>query len=163
MPALTPTTGVIAIAGGTFTPKTTDTLGKVQAGAARTLQLMHATRGFTIGAAKETSEGNPGTPCLVLKQPGFWRFRWAVTAGVRAIRVDCKQAYNTSPYPSIIIKASSFGNAADVTATSAGGAGWVTIGPASFTATGSGVVWVELWNNLIRADSPCYFDHIVTS
>jgi hypothetical protein len=39
----------------------------------------------------------------------------------------------------------------------------VTIGPASFTATSGGVVWVELWNNLSVDQSPALFDHIVTT
>lgn len=163
MPALTPTASALAVPGAAFTAKTTDCLGKVQPGIIRGINMGAPFREMTFGARKETTEGYPSTPCLVLTQPGFWRFRWAVTAGVRTIRVDCKQVANTSPYPSIIIKASSFGNAADVVATSAGGAGWVTIGPATFTATGPGVVWVELWNNLRVNGTPCFFDHTVVA
>jgi hypothetical protein len=162
VPTYTPTILGGAIPGAGYTPSTINGPSGARAQGAQGIALIPG-RNLSVGVSKEVAEGNPGTPCLVLKYPGMWRFRWAVTAGARTIRVDCKQAYNAADYPSIIVKASSFGPSSDVTATSGGGTGWVTIGPASFTATGTGVVWVELWNNLKRNDAPCYFDHIITT
>jgi hypothetical protein len=127
-----------------------------------------------VGVTKDSVEGDPATPCIILKQPGAWRFRWGVEAGARSIAVYCKQVDNTSPYPSLVIKANTdAGINADVETFAAAGAGWKTIGPVAINPSGYGVLWIELRNNYrgsydsTRATgspwSPCYFDHIVTT
>jgi hypothetical protein len=125
-----------------------------------------------VGVGRNNTEGNPSAPCIVLAQPGAWRFRWAVKPGARTVAVYCKQPANLSPYPSLAVKAdASLGVPSDVEVTSTGGAGWVAVGPASLTITAAGALWVELRNNL-RAGydptngstmpwAPCYFDHLV--
>lgn len=119
-------------------------------------------RVMQVGAIRDDTEGNPGTPSLKLTYPGFWRFRWVVRAGSRSIQVNVKQADNRSPYPSLIVKANSdVGVSSDLTTTSTGGAGWVVVGPLTFTATATGLLWVELWNNTTYEPAPCFFDHIV--
>jgi len=90
-----------------------------------------------------------------------WRFRWAVAAGAHSITVKVKQAANASPRPSLVVRTNpDIGVNDDVVVAAGMGAGWVTIGPASITATSDGAVWVELRNNLDApiASAPCYFD-----
>lgn len=120
-------------------------------------------RSITNGIVENTVDGNPATPCLQVTYPGFWRFRWTVTPGVRTISVLAKQIANVSPFPSLILKANSaIGVPSDVQSFASGGTGWSTIGPITITATGTGVFYVELWNNCkAKAGSPALFDHLV--
>lgn len=121
------------------------------------------------GVVKNTTEGSPASPCLELSRYGLFRFRWAVSPGVRTLSVSVKQPSNRLNYPTMTLLAnSSVGLGADVVGTSPGGTGWVTIGPLSFTASAFGVVTVEFRNNCDRATlpyqgtyAPCYFDHLV--
>ena len=122
-------------------------------------------RHMQVGVLRSDTQGNPSAPCLQLDIPGMWRFRWAISVGLRTIRINCLQASNGSPRPTMVVKANSaIGLAADITATAGLSTGWVTVGPASFTATAAGVVWVELWNNYFGAiNTPTYWDHIVAT
>lgn len=131
-------------------------------------------RNLICGISKETVEGSPSSPSLKISQNAIWRFRWAVQSGARTISIKCKQAINLSPRPTMTIKAnSSIGINSDLIATASSNVGWVTIGPISFTAIGSGLIYVELSNNLIdytddvnnggNSDSVTYFDHIVVT
>lgn len=123
---------------------------------------------LTGWAQRSDSEGSPGTPCLDLARYGAYRFRWAIIPGARTISVRVKQPGNLVGYPTLVIKAcAAVGLAADVVGMSAGGTGWVTIGPIGFSATGSGSVWVELHNNTSRTKPTdvvnCFFDHLVAT
>lgn len=121
-------------------------------------------RHLQVGVVKNTTDGSPAQPSLQLSIPGFWRFKWVVKAGARTITINTKQAANLTPYPSMIVRASPGVLATDQTASSAGGTGWTTIGPISFTALADGVVWVELWNNCVQKyDTPALFDHVVVT
>lgn len=124
-------------------------------------------RGLATGVEKNTTDGSPlsNAPSLRMVYPGMWRFRWSVRAGQRSVYVNAKQTFNTSnDRPSLIIKANpDVGLSTDVILTAADSSDWVTIGPATFTATATGMVWVELWNNCQISDCPASFDHIVTT
>lgn len=122
-------------------------------------------RHLQYGITKSISEGNPSTPSLQLIQVSMWKFRWVVKPGFRRVSVRVKQAYVYSGQrPTMTIKANStVGLSADVVATASESTDWVTIGPVSFTATGTDVVFVELRNNLLIEGYPAYFDHIVVT
>ena len=125
-----------------------------------------------VGIFKDTVEGSPTQPCLRMDIPGMWRFRWVVKSGARSVSVLAKQNSTGSSRPSVIVrKNTACGVLTDMSASAAAGAGWTTIGPITFSGTGSESVWVELRNNntgvansngtLVYA--PAYFDHIVTT
>lgn len=130
-------------------------------------------RHMQYGLNKEVTLGNPGAPSLRLDYPGFWRFRWVVKPGSRTISIFANQNSTGSLYrPTLVVKANSNVNInTDLTAVAPAGAGWVSIGPISFTATGTDVVWVEMHNNNINmvningslVSTPAYFDHIVVT
>ncbi len=131
-------------------------------------------RHLQIGVNKETTEGTPSAPSLRLDYPGnMWRFRWVVKVGNRSMSVSAKQNSTGSAYrPSMVIKANTaVGLMYDVSSSAADGAGWVTIGPVTFTAGASDVLWVELHNNNYNSPTingtipaiPAYFDHIVAT
>jgi len=122
-------------------------------------------RRYQVGVLRSNTEGNPAQPSLQLNYPGFWRFRWSVQPGTRAIQVNVKQVSNyATQRPTMIVRALSGVLATTQTATAASSTGWIVLGPISFTALAAGVLWVELHNNdySIR-NSPCYFDHIVAT
>ena len=122
-------------------------------------------RHLQIGVTQSLTEGFLNPPSLQLDIPGFWRFRWVVKAGPRAIYVSAKQNSTGSIYrPSVKVKKNSaVGLATDLTASAAAGGDWQQI-PIAFTATGNDVVWVELWNNNTNAfNTPAFFDHIITT
>jgi len=129
-------------------------------------------RHMQVGVTQSMSEGNPSSPCLQLTYTGFWRFRWVIKPGPRSIYINAKQPHFLSgsfPYvnvfypPSIIVKSnSSVGLNADISSSATVGQEWVQIS-VSFTATGTGVCWVELWNNNTNEyNTPAFFDHIIT-
>lgn len=122
-----------------------------------------ASRHLQVGARQESVDGSPLTPCLALDIPGFWRFRWSVTAGNRTLTVNTKQVSNSVMRPTVKIKKNSaIGLNADVIGTAPAGAGWVTLGPVSFSVSGTGMVYVELWNNdTMNYASTAYFDHLI--
>lgn len=118
-----------------------------------------------LGAARSDAEGSPLPPCLSLQYPGAFRFRWGVNAGLRRISVSVKQAGNTSPRPSLVVKANeACGVVADVSGTAAAGTGWVTIGPITVEVFTPGVLTVELRSNSHgELAAPCFFDHITST
>lgn len=122
-------------------------------------------RHFQIGLGRDDIEGSPAIPSLKLIYPGMWRFRWTVVAGTRTISIRTKQYDNViSQRPTIKIRSNvDVGLLSDLTSTAPTGNNWVTIGPLSFTATSTGVVWIEVWNNLNVTNKPAYFDHIVVT
>jgi len=130
-------------------------------------------RHMQAGVTQSTTQGNPSPPSLQLSQPGFWRFRWTVQSGTRTLSIMVMQSANTSPYPSLTVKANSaIGVNSDVTGTSPGGTSWVKIGPVTVSPTSEGVLWVELHNNLNlftftvpgqTVGSPCYFGQIIAT
>lgn len=122
------------------------------------------------GVTQSMSEGIPTPPSIMLTYPGMWRFKWPVQTGLRSISIKAKQVSDVSSSyrPSLVVKANKdVGLNADISSSAASGSSWMTIGPVTFTPTSKGVVWVELWNNDTisnrSADSPTYFDHIVSS
>lgn len=122
----------------------------------------HFGRPLQNGAIESTTVGNP-PPSLQLSSPGFWRFKWTLQAGARTISVQCLQT-NIAPYPSMVVKANAaIGIPSDLMATVLSGGVFVTIGPINITATAEGATWVELHNNLQLANSPCWFDNIITT
>lgn len=124
-----------------------------------------AGRHLQTGVFRNNVDGDPAAPCLELRHIGFWRFRWSVKAGVRNIQINAKQVSNYPTRPSMVLKAeTSVGLLSDITAVAPSSTGWVVIGPATFTATAAGVVWVELHNNCPNEVlCPALFDHIVTT
>lgn len=123
--------------------------------------------GLQVGVQRSNTEGTPSAPSLLLAQPGAWRFRWQVVPGSQTISVWCKQVVNTSPYPSMMLKANpDIGFAADVETSAAAGVGWKKIGPVTATVSTPGVLWVELRANLrtqgyATSSTPwelCHFD-----
>lgn len=122
-------------------------------------------RHLQVGVLRNNTEGNPAQPSLQLDIPGMWRFRWGVIAGPRTIRVNVKQVVNASPRPTLIVRANSaVGLNSDLTVTAGSSTGWIVLGPASFTATAAGPLWVELWNNYHgQYQTPCFFDHIIST
>jgi len=127
-------------------------------------------RNLQVGIGKNITDGNPNSPCLEIAQPGMWRFRWVVKPGQRRISVLCKQVKSaTGQRPTMILKRNTaVGLNSDITVTAPAGSGWVNIGPYTFTATGTGVVYVELRNNLFMNECPlqeskALFDHIVVT
>ena len=126
-----------ALAGIAFSGNVSDWLGSSQ------------TRHYQVGMREDFTNGYLAAPCLALDYPGFWRFRWTVLAGTHTVQVYVMQPYNAAPYPSVVVKANpAIGVNSDVTGTSAGGPGWMLIGPVTINPTSEGVVWVELHNNL---------------
>lgn len=122
-------------------------------------------RHLALNIEISNTEGDPATPSLKVAEPGFWRFQWGLRTGTQTIQILCKQVVNASPRPSMVVKANAaIGVNADITTSAPAGAGWVTIGPVSVTATGEGAVWVELWNNYELAfETPTFFDQIATT
>jgi len=122
-------------------------------------------KGFQSQISKSMNEGSPSTPCLSINVPGMWRFRWVVKTGARSIYVLAKQNSTGSVNrPSLIVKSNlNVGLQNDISGSAADGNNWISIGPVSFTSTGTDVVWVELWNNnYVTYETPALFDHIVT-
>lgn len=120
-------------------------------------------RHLQVGFFRSDTEGTPLPPSFGLRHIGFWRFKWAVTAGARTISVYSKQAVNLEPRPKMVIKANpDVGLLADVTASKGAGTGWGQI-ISGFVPTATGVVWVELHNALPDGNYDCFFDHITTT
>lgn len=123
-------------------------------------------RNYVNGLEKVDSDGSPNSPCLLLRWADtFWRFQWVVKTGQRRIAVRVKQLKTfTDQRPRMIIKASpTVGLTSDLQTIAPEGTDWVLIGPTIFTATGTGMVYVEIWNKLHYTDSPLYIDHIVVT
>jgi hypothetical protein len=100
-----------------------------------------------MGAAQDTTQGNPTQPSQSHPRPGIFKdIFWRVTAGSRTFSID---VLYTGTAPCIIVKRNpAVGLQEDVTVTAGAGPGWVTISQ-SFTATATGVVAV--WRQ--RTDS----------
>jgi len=91
---------------------------------------------------------------------GVCRIAWTFAAGARTFSVDVYQPLNLSPRPTMVVRANGdAGIRADVTGTAASGAGWVTI-TVNVSPIVAGTVWVDLFNNLDRLDSVCWFDKL---
>lgn len=120
---------------------------------------------LTFGAGKDSVVGNPTAPSLALKYASTYRFRWVLHTGVNILYVNCLQAINLMPRPTVTAKANpDIGINADVSATAPSGTGWVTIGPVSVTASAAGAVYVWLTSNTTSENAaPCYFDHLVAT
>jgi hypothetical protein len=127
----------------------------------RVLQL--GDRSYYLGGRENVEGDSP--PCLRLNTRGMFRFRWFVFGGgARSIQVYAKQPANSSPRPSITVKANrDIGVNADVTAVAGAGTGFVQVGPVTINPASDGVVWVELRANLDGMYVPCYFDNVVTA
>lgn len=123
-----------------------------------------AQRHLSVGVSKSVSQGMPLTPSLELLEAGFWRFRWAVNSGTRAISIWARQPANVDLRPALIVKANpDVGLLADVVSVAPSGSGWVHLPDATFVATAAGAVWVELHNRLISDVSPTWFDYVTAS
>ena len=120
-----------------------------------------SSRTYQYGAEYEAVEGSPAPPSLALKENGYWRFRWLVGTGNRSITVFVKQASNLSPRPTLKLRANAaVGLVADVVTTAASSVTWTAM-TAAFVCTGTGVIWVEMWNNTLQLpQDPAYFDRI---
>jgi hypothetical protein len=115
-------------------------------------------------AGKNTSDGTPSQPSFQMAAgPMFYRFRWAVAAGTPTISIAVKQASNTSPRPTMVIKANAaIGVSSDIVLTAGSGSGWVTLGPQSVSISSPGGLWIELHNNL-PGWATCLWDNLVTT
>lgn len=116
--------------------------------------------------AKDAGVGNAAAPSLRLDGKGFLRFYWSVKSGSRTLSVTVKQAVNASPRPRVtVVKNTSIGVNADVTASAGSSINFTTIGPLSVSPSSDGVLEVRL-ENLLDAQIgafPCYFDDIASS
>lgn len=130
---------------------------------------------YSMGITSSYVEGSPNAPSMVLDPQVTWRFKWTVKSGRRKIAVRAKCGFNVNSAderPSLTIrKNTSIGLTQDVSGSlPVGISEWATIGPVTINPTSTGVVWVELKNNLICdrfVDNPtevcAYFDHITVS
>jgi len=123
-------------------------------------------RHLQTAITRSSVEGSPSSPCLELLYPGMWRFRWIVKPGQRQILVRTKQirTFSTGSRPTMTVKANSkVGLNTNLTATASISTDWTSIGPITFTSTGTDALWVELRNNLMFTLSPAFFDHITVT
>lgn len=112
-------------------------------------------------SGRDDSDGQP-TPCLRVGGSFSLRFRIGVLAGVRTITVQAKQTNAGEPRPVLMVAANSdVGLDAPLLATAPAGAGWVTVGPVTFTATVAGAIEVELRNP--SGFRPCQFDNLLVA
>lgn len=122
---------------------------------------------MVYGMKQNSTDGNPASPCLELELPTNFRFKWVVRPGTRTISVMAKQDLTCSienQRPSVVVKANSnVGLPYDLSGSAPASSSWVTIGPVSFTSTGTDVVYVELRNNLQYTGHSAYFDHITVT
>lgn len=119
---------------------------------------------LNFAVTKSVSQGTPSAPSLAIAGPTLWQFRWQIRVGTQTIRCAVLQASNTTPRPTMTIKANpDVGLNADVVGTAPGGTTWVTIGPLSVTASAVGVVLVQLSNNKVDSYDTAYFDLIVAT
>lgn len=126
-----------------------------------TLRVVVCGHTSMVVGGKDSTEG-----ILRMDAKGMWRFRWVVASGNRTIEISVKQPVNLTPYPTLTVKANpDIGVNSDVTETSPGGAGYVTIGPASISPSSAGAVWVELKANYDGqyGTSPCYWKDVTTT
>jgi hypothetical protein len=126
-------------------------------------------RHYACNVTQSLNDGFPASPCLSITAPGFWRFRWVVKPGPRAIYVWAQQnSTGSANRPSMVVNENpAVGLNYALSASAPDGQGWQQVGPITFTANGTGVVWVELHNNfyapLPPAISASMFDHIITT
>jgi hypothetical protein len=120
---------------------------------------------YTFGGGESLTQGNPAAPSLSLPFPGSFRFRFVARPGTHTIQINCMQAANVSPRPSMIVRANTVvGLSSDQTAVAPSGTGWVVIGPIVMTFSALGAVYVDLCSNsTAELAAPCYFDHIVAT
>jgi hypothetical protein len=126
----------------------------------------YGVRHYVYGLTKETNDGSPTSPCLKLEYAGsFWRFRWVLKPGQRRISVRVKQMTKTGFLrPTMIIRPNpNVGITSILTATAPDGDDWTVIGPLILTATGTDMVYVEIWNNCQSTNCPLYIDRIVAT
>lgn len=114
------------------------------------------------GSGRDDTEGRTSPPSFRMSNGGSLRFRLAVTAaGLRSISVWAKQPDATLPRPVLwVLRNDAVGLLADLTTTASAGAGWVQLGPVTFTATATGGVVVELNSYSIGHVAECYWDDL---
>lgn len=97
-------------------------------------------------------------PVLQLRGWGCYRFRLPVEAGDRTISIKTLQPTADAARPWLQIKANSDIGVVESITPASTGAGWVTIGPVAFTASGTGAIEVYLVN---PSDGRiCWFDQL---
>jgi hypothetical protein len=116
------------------------------------------------GAGVDAVNGSPSPPSYQFQRAGLMRFPWKVNSGTRTLSVNVMQPVNTSPRPTLTVRASSdLGVNSDVVASAGSSTGWVTIGPVTVTPTSNGVLWVEIACSTPGMNVPCNFDHFVAT
>ena len=113
------------------------------------------------GAGRDDSVGGAAAPSFKMTGYGKWAFAMHARAGARTVSAMVRQTLPESPRPQLRVLASpSLGLNADVVATAPAGTGWVTVGPAAFSVTTAGMIWVELWCLAHGTAVACWWDDI---
>ncbi len=116
------------------------------------------------GGGRDETEGNPASPSLRVAGGGVFRFRIPIDSGQRSVSVKCKETSALAPRPVLrICENGEVGLLAAVEAVAPAGSGWVTVGPATFTATAKGGVVIELVSFSLSWEGECYWDSLTVA
>ena len=130
-------------------------------------QDTYGVRPYVYGMERDDTQGSPNSPCIRLDYPvSMFRFRWVVKPGQRRVSVRVKQQIHNFPsqLPTMIIKSNSnVGVPTDIITTAPSTNDWTLIGPVVLTITGTDVLFVEIWNNLLLSNTPLFIDRIVAT
>jgi len=114
---------------------------------------------MALNGGVDATEGNPA-PSFRLRGGGRKMFAMPIAAGARTITAHLKQANSLRQRPTLTLMANTaLGIAANITETAGAGAGWVTV-TINFTATASGVGWVQFMNPDTYFDAFAYIDNL---
>ncbi len=117
-----------------------------------------------VGAGRDDSEGTQSAPSLHLPRGGSLRLRIAVDAGNRSVSVKAKQPDAALARPTLrVLPNAEVGVQTELLAVAPVGAGWVKIGPITFTATTKGGVEVQLTADWRGGLSGCWFDSLIVT
>lgn len=123
----------------------------------RVIRIQGCPATYVMNSGRDDADGHEEAPSLRLATLGSYRFRVAIDAGSRSLRVFARQPVTGQPRPRMVVRANpEIGLLTDQSMSAPSGSGWVEIGPISFTASQHGGVWVEFWNPAARW--PCWFD-----
>lgn len=110
---------------------------------------------------RDDEEGEPDPPCIRIRLGGSLRFRIPVDAGMRRVSVKCWEASSLPERPRLVIHPNSeIGLNETLSAQAPAGAGWVTVGPLSFTASQKGGVAIELISYRGTTEWDCRWDNL---
>jgi hypothetical protein len=114
-----------------------------------------------LNGEKDDLIGNPSPPSLYLPTKSSFKFKWVVESGSRTIQISVRQPLNLNPRPTLLIKENLELNISNTSGSAPNSTGWTLIGPISVSPIANGVLTVEISNNLVGVNTPCWFDNIV--